>query len=238
MAKILCPNHKERTPSCHVYPDGLHCYACGFRAPHGTYSGINTALLPPEEEIEAEDLGRAFERIDRLPVSGVRGLQLPVGREGFYIPWPTRDYYKLRRDSDSGPKYVGARGHRRPLFWASQQGHQLFLVEGELNALSLALALPDWACCSPGGVGDFKSARIDKYYTQIKHYATITLVVDNDPPGAMAAIDALAYLRARGHRVSYLLMEPDANDVLVQEGAPALKNYVEDRLRRPMAGSP
>lgn len=28
--KVLCPVHADHTPSCHIYPDGAHCYACGW----------------------------------------------------------------------------------------------------------------------------------------------------------------------------------------------------------------
>jgi hypothetical protein len=27
--QILCPFHEEKTPSCRIYPDHLHCYGCG-----------------------------------------------------------------------------------------------------------------------------------------------------------------------------------------------------------------
>lgn len=27
--KVRCPAHDERTPSCHVYPDHIHCHGCG-----------------------------------------------------------------------------------------------------------------------------------------------------------------------------------------------------------------
>ncbi len=27
--KAVCPFHADSSPSCHIYPDGFHCYACG-----------------------------------------------------------------------------------------------------------------------------------------------------------------------------------------------------------------
>jgi DNA primase len=27
--KVLCPFHQDSSPSCHIYDDGFHCYACG-----------------------------------------------------------------------------------------------------------------------------------------------------------------------------------------------------------------
>lgn len=32
--KVLCPFHDDRTPSCHVYKDGFHCFACGEHGDH------------------------------------------------------------------------------------------------------------------------------------------------------------------------------------------------------------
>ena len=32
--KALCPFHKERTPSFHVFPDAFHCFACGIHGDH------------------------------------------------------------------------------------------------------------------------------------------------------------------------------------------------------------
>lgn len=30
--KVLCPAHSDNTPSCHVYQDSAHCFACGWHA--------------------------------------------------------------------------------------------------------------------------------------------------------------------------------------------------------------
>lgn len=32
--KVLCPVHDDHTPSCHIYPDGFHCFACGAHGDH------------------------------------------------------------------------------------------------------------------------------------------------------------------------------------------------------------
>lgn len=32
--KAFCPFHDDHTPSCHIYADGAHCYACGWRGDH------------------------------------------------------------------------------------------------------------------------------------------------------------------------------------------------------------
>lgn len=231
--KIKCRNaaHVERTDSCHVYGSRWYCFGCGAS---GRLDGTEAAS--PAEDQEPEDLSDAYEYIESLPLSDVRGLRLPSDARGYFVCWPDRDYYK-RRFWRGEPKYVGAKGHAKPLFWARRGGERLLLCEGEINALSLAEALP-FAVASAGGVGDFTSRRLEKHYPQLQTYARITVIVDNDPPGAIAAIEALGYLRARGHQVDYILMDPDANDVLVSQGKTALKDFVEGRLGGVVEESP
>lgn len=231
--KIRCPNvnHVERTDSCHVYGDRAYCFGCGWM---GRVDGQEMATSA--EEPEPENLDSALARIAGLHKRAVRGLELPADESGFYIVWPDGSYYK-KRHWEREPKYVGARGHTKPLFWARHAPGRLLLCEGELNALSLAEALP-FAVASPGGVGDFTSRRLEKHYTQISRYDNITIIVDNDAPGAVAAIEALGFLRARGHLVNYLLMDPDANDILASKGKAALKDHVEGRLRGHVEESP
>ena len=53
------PDHKDRTPSFHVYPDGrFHCYGCGW---HGDVTGLWAAVNGIGPGIEAAlDLAREF----------------------------------------------------------------------------------------------------------------------------------------------------------------------------------
>ncbi len=32
--KVLCPSHSDRSPSCHIYENGFHCFACGAHGDH------------------------------------------------------------------------------------------------------------------------------------------------------------------------------------------------------------
>ena len=33
-SKVLCPFHREHTPSCHIYRDHFNCFGCGARGDH------------------------------------------------------------------------------------------------------------------------------------------------------------------------------------------------------------
>lgn len=234
--KIICPFHQEDTPSCVLYSNGYFCFGCGARGKLEELDGIE---LPPREELEPEppeDLVAAFARINSLEQTEVRGLKFPADHRGYYLCWPDQSYYKLRVwEPGSGPKYLGARGHKRGLFWARQEGHQtLVLVEGEINALSIAKAVPGVDVASPGGVGDFTVKKIKHKLTSYCRYSTILVVADADPPGATAIIEALSALWTSKINAKGLPMSPDANEVLVKCGEEELKRRIEAALKKPV----
>lgn len=232
--KILCPFHQERTPSCVIYSDHFACYGCGKRGPRSALKGEYATM--PIEDPEPEDLAEAFRYIDSLPFTEQRGLSLPTDRDGFYIVWPDRSYYKYRFFSPWGPKYIGARGHVKPLFTANTAASRVCLmVEGELNALSLAKAVPELTVVSPGGSGNFSKKQIAALLTQMANYDILTLIVDEDAAGAKAVVEALPVLRLAGKRVWTWLMTPDANQTLQDVGVEALRSRVLSVLEEKVA---
>lgn len=46
--KALCPFHKERTPSFHVFADGYHCFGCGASGDHITWLQERENLTFPQ----------------------------------------------------------------------------------------------------------------------------------------------------------------------------------------------
>lgn len=174
--------------------------------------------MAPEEAplpVEAEDLEAAYAYIDSLPLTSVRGLMLPTDGKSYFITWPNRDYYKRRFFESTGPKYIGATGHERPLFIANYAGGDTcVLVEGELNALSIAKACPELSVVSPGGAGDFNSKRLKRHLHSLVLFSTIIVVADDDRAGHEALILGASYLSAKGFQVRTMRMAPDANDLL------------------------
>lgn len=214
MQRYHCPKHDERTPSVVIYETYAFCFGgCGRielseLGPHVK----PTAKAPPE------DLAGALVRINSLPLASVRGLSLPVDGNSFYIVWPCGGYYKRRQFlPGNGPKYVCPRGHAKPLFIAKDEPKAtlLTLVEGELNALSLASVNLPGAIASPGGVGDF-GERLLKYEQLLLRFERFRLVLDADGPGLEAAIATKKLLLRYSPYVEIVLMEKDANDLLVQ----------------------
>lgn len=230
--KYPCPHHEEKTPSAVAYANGYYSFCCGKSGP------LSELGLAPGERVEityVEDLPSSIDRIKRLERKEVRGFSLPVDSTGYYLLFPGDTYYKKRiLGADSGSKYRGPSGHKKPPFVAymptPESWHDLILVEGEFNALSLALLEPNATVISPGGAGDFYSARginnLEGYsqnYTGIIH-----VVVDADAAGAQAAIETKARLITLGcSDVRLYLVEKDFNDILVELGKEALRDEVK-----------
>lgn len=225
--KILCPRHEDTNPSCEVYQDGAYCYSGCGPLPLSEI-GINTDDLPPKPK---EDVEATLTYISSLPIRVHRGFGFPADSTGFYICWPNASYYKKRSfDPAARPKYVGPTGHKPPLFWASHTGVSvLAVIEGELEALSLAAAELEWDVVSPGSAVLFTAPALLKHCIS---YQTVIIAVDNDGPGIKAAQDLAAGLVDRVPKlvVLYKDKERDFNKVLCEQGVSGLKHEVEKRL--------
>lgn len=226
--KYLCPKHREDTPSANAYSDHYYCFGCGARGP------LSELGLPAGERIEityVEDVAATIAYIESLPRKEIRGFTLPYNSRGYYLVWPTRDYYKMRIEgADSGSKYRGPSGHKKPPFCANSGGFSsLVLVEGEFNALSLAaLELQNMDIVSPGGAGDFYSKSGAHYLRDYAKRSRVDIVVDADKPGTIAAIETKAKLGRLGcPEVKIHLVERDFNDIHVQDGKEALRAEIK-----------
>jgi DNA primase len=227
--RIHCPNHKEKTPSFVIYNDGWGtCFGCGYRA-HVRDLGIKA---PEKKEKYVENVSETLAHINSLPKRMVRGHLVPCDEYHFYIVWPDGSYYKRRNltGDDYGPKYRGPSGVPKPLFRARTKAHQrLIVVEGELNALSIAEAVDEADVVSPGGAGDFASHRLKQDLPFYLNYSTIDIIADADKAGAIAAIELKSALLPHNKDVSIRLMERDANDILCSEGMEALKAWLRQK---------
>lgn len=222
--RYLCPKHKESTPSAVAYADGYHCFGCGARGP------LSELGVEAGERIEityVEDLEASLERIRRLPLRSVRGFDLHHSDGGYYLIWPTGDYYKYRNLTATTPggKYRGPSGHKKPWFTACEGSRSVVaVVEGEFNALSLAKACPRLSILSPGGAGDFFSKNAEKYLQNLTEYETVFLIADDDKAGAQACIEATAKLKSLGMQdVRIKLVGTDFNEIHEKDGLEKLK---------------
>lgn len=233
MPKIKCPYHEDSTASMEVYGDGFaHCFGCGITVEHEKlgYTG-------PLREKYVENLEEKFAYINGLPKKEIRGVLLPYDSVSYFIVWPDGSYYNQRYFDLTNGKYKLPSGHQKRLFWAKRQDYRdtLIIVEGEINALSIALVCPTH--CSvvcPGGAGDFYSRTSDKYLDTYMDYARVILVADKDSAGAIAVIQLKSNLLALGARnVTIHLMEVDANDILVKHGTEKLKDEIKKAMEVP-----
>jgi 5S rRNA maturation endonuclease (ribonuclease M5) len=160
-------------------------------------------------------------------VRKIRGLEFPEDEHGYYVVWPGRTYYKKRLNGGKA-RYIGAAGHPKPPFWARKQGSKtLIIVEGEINAMSIAKAYEECDVMSPGGAGDFTAKRAKSYLQSIRYYEILIVIADADKAGALACIELMGALSGSGQKIKHHLMQPDANEVLIES---------EERLRQQILG--
>lgn len=213
--KILCPSHEEANPSCALYSDGSGwCFTC--------QKYFKDLAEPVEVKKLPENVQERITYIDSLPTQVIRGLELPFDNIGYYIVWPTGDYYKCRRwlTDDAKGKYINPSGVKQPWLVCriSDTSKSLVIVEGELNALSLAQVYSG-DVMSPGGVSQFSLKGFGFSLTHFKKYETINIIADNQPVGAQALLKLKKEFAAFIHpNVRLHLVDTDFNEQLVEYG--------------------
>ena len=231
MKRVFCPKHKEKTPSLVIYDDHAYCYGgCGRILL--SELGIEGESYETVRREPPEDIGASISRIATLPKIWHRGLEFPADDSYFYIVWSDSSYYKRRLlVGGGGAKYLCPRGVKKPLFVARETKGQtrLVIVEGELNALSLASVPGNYDIVSPGGCGDFKTERYLSYY--LTGYDKYVIVVDKDAAGLSAAIATKALLLKHSPYIDVRFMDEDYNDVLVNQGRQQLIKITNDLLK-------
>lgn len=228
--KVICPYHQDVNPSCEVYEENGFCFVCNKVVPLSEL-GLSKNQTPKEKYVEDIQAKRKY--IENLPIRHIRGLPLHYDSTGYYILWSDSPYYKLRLHKDvKGPRYKNPSGHEKPLFWAAR-GHStdLFIVEGEINAMSLTLAFPARDVCSPGSAGDMYRKKQERYLTEYCKYSSIIIVVDRDGPGVTAAIRLKLALLSRVPFINVVLMEKDCNEILTNGGTEALRQEMQNAMR-------
>lgn len=226
--KITCPFHtvqgkQERTPSLAIYPDGYHCFSCGKSGP---LSDINTSIKVKPKKVDNIEEKVAY--IKNLPKYSIRGLHLHADDSGYYLLWADDSYYVKRYYQPKRIKYIGPAGHRRPIYVPqADTGKRLFVVEGELNALSMAEVWGQDTIASPGGVDQFRDKDNLQFYSK---FDTVYLCVDKDPPGVLSAFDTKQKLQGKVKNIFIELWERDMNDWLQYDGAEKLKAELKRRM--------
>lgn len=227
MSNIPCPFHDDSTPSLAVYPDGkYYCFGCQKAGPVSDL-GLD---VPITKEKYVEPIEEKLAYIQDLPIREIRGVSLRCDADSYYILYPSGDYFVSRYFSpaSAGQKYRCPSGWVKPLYTLPGPPDRLLIVEGQLNALSCHTSGYPATITSPGGTGDFKDVNHLPFY---RKYSNITIIVDNDGPGAIAGLALSKMLIAPERAVNIALFEPDANDVLVNYGKDELKKRIDLAVR-------
>lgn len=222
--KVLCPVHEEKTPSCAVYADGSgYCFVC-----NKYFKELGEVVELPENKV-IEDIAEKIQYIKSLPFIEHRGLLFPYDSTGYYILWPSNDYYKCRRWlSDSGNKYLNPSGVVQPWLTYVKIGTPLLIiVEGEINALSVVSLNLDISVMCPGSAGQFNLNKSKIPLQQFKIYDKIILVADKDSAGTQAVIKLKKDLINYNPDVQINLVSQDYNEILVTNGKEALKSKIK-----------
>lgn len=226
--RIICPNknHKENTPSCVIYPTMAYCFGCRTKF---DLKDLNIDPETIEYEETIPDLVADLTRINNLPKMAVRGLTLPCDGDYFYIVYPGCNYFIARSLTlHSGRKYLCPSGARRPIYRARIEGNEtLAIVEGELDAASLALVPGTFDVCSPGAASNFNIERDLKFYLTYKRFYLYT---DKDRAGFDAAVTMKTQLLKYTPFVTVVFKNPerDFNDILQEEGANGVAKWLRE----------
>jgi hypothetical protein len=220
--KINCPAHEESTPSCAVYDDQSgYCFGCN------THFSKLDVKLPPKRETPSEDLDAKLAYIDTLGKQTHRGLEFPVDKEGYYIVWPNAKYYKVRLWNDTESRYKSPKGHKKPWFIIHPPQRvysSCFVIEGEINALSLSKAISGHSVYSPGSATNFYDREARYMLPELCKYDVINIIADADIPGVKGLIELKKALNSLDKLVTIRLMSTDCNDILTSKGVEGLKH--------------
>jgi hypothetical protein len=226
--KIRCPSgtHTDSTPSCALYADGSgFCFSC-----RAFFKKLGDVEESPE--IVPENLDEKLAYIEGLPVDKIRGLTLPYDNTGYYIVWPDRSYYKLRRWTVNGSsdRYLSPRGIHKTLFVLESliNSDLLIIVEGEINALSLRKAGINCAIICPGSTTNFTERYLTGHLPKLTSCSRILILVDNQYVSFEAALNTKVFLNQHCLNIRIILMDKDCNEILVERGEQALKKEIED----------
>lgn len=214
-----------------IYPDGHYkCFGCGA-------SGKTVTLDLDIREIpqftsrwkHKENIASSITKIKSLPVKDIRGLQLHYDKDYYYVLWEDGSYYKKREWKDTNCKYRCPVGHFKPLMVLNKSSTKdlCFIVEGEINALTLQRCGIDNPILSPGSATEF----LKKYYVeQYLKYDKFCIIVDKDAAGVCAGIETKAMLERSGKLVTLYPMDKDLNYLYTQHGAKEIHNQISTAM--------
>lgn len=221
MRRVLCRFHDDHDPSMTIYGMWAHCWVCGAHilTSELELNDYEQRVLPKQEPT---NIPKKIEYIESLPVKNIRGLDLHYDNLGFYVVWPTKNYYKCRKWHGK-PKYIAPSKVKAPLWVYPGSAKHLVVIEGELNAATIHnIVFGSFKICSPGSAAEF--ARHIKYFLQ---YKRITLILDHDAAGIVHGCLVRNLLHQHGKHATLVTVTQDYNDLLQTKGEEAVRKKFE-----------
>jgi twinkle protein len=254
--KAKCPKcshtRKNKTDPClSVDIDkGLYnCHNCGW-------SGNVKFKAKPDYVIPEKENANVSERV--LKYFESRGISEPtlvhwkVGESLEYMPQVQKNrrvinfnYYRDNklvnvkyRDSEKNFKMVSG---AELIFYGLDNIKELdkvYIVEGEMDALSLHEAGVYSVCSVPNGAskGNQRLEYLDNCWQYFKDKKEIIICTDNDDPGLMLRNELARRFGAYKCKYVDFGQYKDANEVLIAEGTKSLRNFVNEAKSFPLEG--
>jgi twinkle protein len=254
--KLKCPkcspnrkNKADKPLSINLSKGVYNCHNCGW-AGNVKFKPKVDYIKPPE--VENELSFKTIKWFNQRGISEATIAHWKIGESKEYFPQVSKNrtainfkYYRENklvnikyRDGEKNFKMV--RGAELIFYGldAIKEMDTIYIVEGEMDALSLHEAGIYSVCSVPNGAskGNQRLEYLDNCWEYFKDKKEIILCTDNDQPG-LALRNELAR-RFGQYRCKYVEFKEfkDANDVLVNKGAEVLRNQLKDAKNFPLEG--
>jgi twinkle protein len=254
--QLICPkcSHKRKKKTAKVLSVNIEkgvycCHHCGWTG--------NVKFKPKKEYIKPPDVKtdispRMISWFNKRGISEATISHWKIGESTEYFPQISKNRkainFKYYRDSElinikfrDAEKNFKMVSNAELLFYGIdhiKEMEKIYIVEGEMDALSLHEAGLYSVCSVPNGAnkGNQRLEYLDNCWEYFENKTEIVLCTDNDEAG-LSLRNELA--RRFGHyRCKYVEFKEykDANEVLVQKGSEVLRNIIQDAKSFPIEG--
>lgn len=254
--QLICPkcSHKRKKKTAKVLSVNIEkgvycCHHCGWTG--------NVKFKPKKEYIKPPDVKtdispRMISWFNKRGISEATISHWKIGESTEYFPQISKNRkainFKYYRDSElinikfrDAEKNFKMVSNAELIFYGIdhiKEMEKIYIVEGEMDALSLHEAGLYSVCSVPNGAnkGNQRLEYLDNCWEYFENKTEIVLCTDNDEAG-LSLRNELA--RRFGHyRCKYVEFKEykDANEVLVQKGSEVLRNIIQDAKSFPIEG--
>lgn len=255
--KTTCPKcshtRKNKTDEClsvNITRGLYNCHNCGWSGTVNKFSSKPTYIKPVESDLQITQNILAW--FKKRKISKPTLVHWKISDSIEYMPQVKKKVrvinFNYYRDSNlinikyrDGGKHFKLVSGAELIFYGLDNIKELdivYIVEGELDALSLHEAGFYSVCSVPNGAskGNQKLEYLDNCYQYFSNKKTIVLCTDNDEAG-LSLRNELAR-RFGYYKCKYVDWKnyKDANDVLVNADKNILRNFIEEAKNFPLEG--